>query len=75
MAINGRNMRGTTTIRASIDTKIVLPSPFFVRCEEPGRPSSSRALRRKISRTLLVNEAFRLSRAPEGDVLGFTAGR
>lgn len=74
MAINGRNMRGTTTIRANIDTKIVLPS-LFVRSEEPGRLSSSRPLRRKISRKLLVNEAFRLPRVSEGDVSGFIGGR
>ena len=74
MAINGRNKRGTTTIRASIDTKTVLDSPFFVRCE-PGRLSSSRPLRRKISRRLLVNEALRLVRELEGDVSGFTGGR
>ena len=75
MAINGRNKRGTTTIRANIDTKTVLPSALFARCEEAGRLSSSRPLRWKILRRLLVNEPLRLLQAPEGDVSGFTGGR
>ena len=76
MAISGRNKHGTTTIRANIATKIVLPSPFLMGCKVLGRVSPSRPLRRKISRILLVNEAFRQLRALEGVVVsGLTGGR